>query len=145
MTRNYIYYQFSQTKYSYNNVFAIAASAVAGIFCRNMHCAIKLVTCLWQISSFSISFRKGALVLHCALCKSCYHWHSICNAIEASGAAPATRALLHTSQHCAQVSLPFHNLTPGQGLFVGRARGWAALTGGASWVVRLSCRAVVPW
>lgn len=37
--------------------------------------------------------------------------------------------------------ITFHNLTPGQGLFVGRARGWAAMAGRASWVVRLSCRA----
>lgn len=132
--------QFSQPKLSYGNVFAIAASTVAGIFCRNMHCAIRLITYMWQISSFSISFRKGALVLCCALCKSCCHSHPTCNAIAASGAAPEARTLLYS---CVQVSLPFHNLTPQQGLFVGRARSWAAMTGGARWVVRLSCRPAV--
>lgn len=43
-TINSIYDSFSQTKYSYN-VIVIAESIVAGVFCRNTHHAIKLVTC----------------------------------------------------------------------------------------------------
>lgn len=65
-----IYNWFSQTKYSYNNVIAIAVSNIAGIFWRNTHCAIKLVTCMWQSFSFSISLRRAVFSLHRSLCKS---------------------------------------------------------------------------
>lgn len=99
-----------------------------------MHYAIKLVTCMWLNSSFSISFRKGALVLHCALCKSCCHWHPTCNATTASGAAPAARALLHPSQHCARVSLPFITSPQGRAcLWEGPGTGQPWLVGQAGW------------